>query len=97
MTSLRGRTDMADNLGFAIPVNYVKDFLRNREAFSFDKENPNTGYRYLDPPRRLRAGRPPGATVEHSSQDNRSARRPNLRAPGCARGRSSRPIPPPTP
>ena len=52
---------MADNLGFAIPVNYVKDFLRNREAFSFDKDNPNTGYRYLDPPRRLRAGRPPGA------------------------------------
>jgi serine protease Do len=49
-----------DNLGFAIPINYVKDFLRNREAFSFDKDNPNTGYRYLDPPRRLNAGLPPG-------------------------------------
>jgi serine protease Do len=47
-----------DNLGFAIPINYVKDFLRNREAFSYDKDNPNTGYRYLDPPRRLRAGSP---------------------------------------
>lgn len=44
---------MADNLGFAIPVSYVKDFLRHREAFSFDKTNPNSGYRYLDPPRRL--------------------------------------------
>ncbi len=49
-----------DNLGFAIPINYVKDFLRNREAFSFDKDNPNTGHRYLDPPRRLNASLPPG-------------------------------------
>jgi serine protease Do len=53
------KATMGDNVGFAIPITYVKDFLRNREAFSFDKENPNTGYRYLDPPRRLRAGRPP--------------------------------------
>gem|GEM_PF-61292 len=59
VTSRGARADLADNLGFAIPVNYVKDFLRNREAFSYDKENPNTGYRYLDPPRRLRAGSPP--------------------------------------
>ncbi|MBX6313840.1 MAG: trypsin-like peptidase domain-containing protein [Isosphaeraceae bacterium] len=51
----------ADNLGFAIPIPYVKDFLRNREAFAFNKDNPNTGYRYLDPPRRLRPGSPPGA------------------------------------
>jgi serine protease Do len=49
-----------ENLGFAIPINYVKDFLRNREAFSFDKDNPNTGNRYLDPPRRLKPGSPPG-------------------------------------
>ena len=49
----------ADNLGFAIPINYVKDFLRNREAFSYDKDNPNTGYRYVEPPSRRRAGNPP--------------------------------------
>jgi serine protease Do len=59
VTSLKA--SRGENLGFAIPVTYVKDFLRNREAFSFDKNNPNTGYHYLDPPRRLRAGRPPGA------------------------------------
>lgn len=53
------KATQGDNLGFAIPINYVKDFLRNRDAFSFNKENPNTGYRYLDPPRRLRAGQPP--------------------------------------
>jgi serine protease Do len=59
VTSRGARADVADNLGFAIPISYVKDFLRNREAFSYDKENPNTGYRYLDPPRRLRRGAPP--------------------------------------
>ena len=54
------KSTMGENLGFAIPINYVKDFLRNREAFSFDKENPNTGHRYLDPPRRHKAGTPLG-------------------------------------
>ena len=39
-----------ESLGFAIPIQYVKDFLRNREAFAFDKDNPNTGFRYLKPP-----------------------------------------------
>ena len=39
---------------------YVKQFLHHREAFSFDKANPNSGYRYLDPPRRLIAGQPEG-------------------------------------
>ena len=54
------KSTMGENLGFAIPINYVKDFLRNREAFAFDKENPNTGHRYLDPPRRNKAGMPVG-------------------------------------
>jgi serine protease Do len=40
-------------LGFAIPINYVKHFIENREAFAYDKDQPNTGYRYLQPdPRR---------------------------------------------
>ncbi|MDP7070004.1 MAG: trypsin-like peptidase domain-containing protein [Phycisphaerales bacterium] len=43
-------------LGFAIPTRYVKDFLRNREAFSYDASNPNTGHRYHTPPPRLNAG-----------------------------------------
>jgi serine protease Do len=41
-----------EGLGFAIPVAYVKHFLENREAFAFDKNNPNTGHRYLEAPRR---------------------------------------------
>jgi len=40
-------------LGFAIPVNYVKHFIENRDAFAYDKDNPNSGYKYLQPdPRR---------------------------------------------
>ena len=85
VTSLKATR--GESLGFAIPVTYVKDFLRNREAFSFDKNNPNTGYHYLDPPRRLRAGRPPGAPAVSQDQgkdqgqsqdkDRISASRPN--------------------
>ena len=45
-------------LGFAIPVNYVKNFIENREAFAYDKDNPNTGYRYLQPDRRRNKARP---------------------------------------
>jgi serine protease Do len=41
-----------EGLGFAIPISYVKHFLENRDAFAYDQNNPNNGYRYLDPPRR---------------------------------------------
>ncbi len=39
-------------LGFAIPINYVKHFVENRDAFIYDKDNPNTGHKYLQPGRR---------------------------------------------
>jgi len=42
----------AGGLGFAIPVNYVKHFIENRDAFTYDKDNPNSGYKYLQPDRR---------------------------------------------
>ncbi|MBI3860900.1 MAG: trypsin-like peptidase domain-containing protein [Planctomycetia bacterium] len=42
----------SEGLGFAIPVAYVKHFLDNRDAFAFDKNNPNSGFRYLEAPRR---------------------------------------------
>jgi serine protease Do len=41
-------------LGFAIPSRYVKDFIRNREAFSYDRSNPNAGHNYHDGPVRTR-------------------------------------------
>lgn len=49
----------SEGLGFAIPVAYLKHFLDNREAFTFDKNNPNTGFRYLEAPRRKNPGSPP--------------------------------------
>ena len=48
-----------EGIGFAIPVSYLKHFLENRDSFAFDKNNPNTGYRYLDAPRRRNANAPP--------------------------------------
>jgi serine protease Do len=43
-------------LGFAIPARYVKDFVRNREAFAYDKNNPNSGHNYQKPPARREVG-----------------------------------------
>jgi len=48
-----------ESLNFAIPARYVKDFVRNREAFAFDEKNPNSGHNYHDPPARRRFGAPP--------------------------------------
>ncbi|QDT56384.1 Putative serine protease HhoB precursor [Caulifigura coniformis] len=48
-----------EGLNFAIPIAYVKHFLKNRDAFAFDQDNPNSGYRYLDAPRRRNAKAPP--------------------------------------
>jgi serine protease Do len=48
-----------EGLGFAIPVSYLKHFLNNHEAFTFDKNSPNTGFRYLDAPRRKNSSDPP--------------------------------------
>ncbi|MHC5082575.1 MAG: S1C family serine protease [Planctomycetota bacterium] len=45
-------------LGFAIPVEAVKDFIRYNEAFAYDKDNPNSGYRYLQPDERLNKDKP---------------------------------------
>lgn len=49
----------SEGLGFAIPVVYLRQFMNSREAFAFDKNSPNTGYRYLNPPHRKSAEKPP--------------------------------------
>lgn len=48
----------ADGIGFGIPGRYLRDFIRNREAFAYDKDNPNSGYSYKDPPPRSNFGTP---------------------------------------
>ena len=50
---------MGEGLNFAIPSRYVRDFLRNNEAFTYDKDNPNSGYDYGQPPPRMEFSTPP--------------------------------------
>jgi serine protease Do len=73
VTSRGFHAAFADNLGFAIPVSYVKEFIHHREAFAYDKANPNSGFRYLDPPRRQLASRPDGLKPL-SSGDTKAAK-----------------------
>lgn len=58
-------------LGFAIPSRYVKDFIRNREAFAFDKDNPNSGHNYHKPPPRNIFGTAPQLQDGTSETDDR--------------------------
>jgi len=46
-----------EGLGFAIPVEAVKYFLKHRDSFNYDNENPSNPYRYLEPPSRIRQGK----------------------------------------
>ena len=43
-----------EGLGFAIPVELVRNFLDHRDAFAYSTDNPNNPYRYLEPPGRTR-------------------------------------------
>lgn len=56
---------LGEGLNFAIPVRYVKDFIRNRDAFAFDAQNPNAGYKYNDPP--VRSVFSPPAALDDAS------------------------------
>jgi len=56
ITNMKLSLFSAESLGFAIPARYVRDFIRNREAFAFDKDNPNSGHKYHPPPPRREFG-----------------------------------------
>lgn len=47
-----------EGLGFAIPVERVKYFLNHRDAYAYDNDNPSSGYRYLEPPSRVKKTSP---------------------------------------
>ncbi|MFH1746714.1 MAG: trypsin-like peptidase domain-containing protein [Planctomycetota bacterium] len=47
-----------EGLGFAIPTRYVIDFLKNRDAFAYNSESSEAGYRYLQPAARESAEAP---------------------------------------
>jgi serine protease Do len=57
-----------EGLGFAIPARYVRDFLRNRDAFAYDKDNPNSGYSYKPAPPRTEFGVPAALDDSTASQ-----------------------------
>jgi serine protease Do len=49
---------LGENVGFAIPARHVKEFVRHREAFAFDRNNPNSGHFYHQAPPRAQPGAP---------------------------------------
>ncbi len=44
-----------EGLGFAIPIEEVKNFLHHRDAFAYDNDNPSNAYRYLPAPSRVQS------------------------------------------
>lgn len=50
-------------LNFAIPVDTVKRFLENCDAFAYSEDNPNAGYRYLQPGGRQNRAAAPAAKL----------------------------------
>lgn len=49
------KISFGEGLGFAIPVELVKSFLDHRDAFAYSTDNPNTPFRYLEPPSRTKS------------------------------------------
>ncbi|MDC0268085.1 trypsin-like peptidase domain-containing protein [bacterium] len=50
------KLNFSEGLGFAIPVDRLKTFLANREAYAYDTQNPSSPHRYLPAPRDMKAG-----------------------------------------
>jgi len=66
-------------LGFAIPVDYVKHFIENRDAFAYDKDNPNAGFRYLQPNRRRNKAEPKFLKKLNNERQTTRSERPGNR------------------
>ena len=55
-----------EGLGFAIPGEAVRYFLKHRDAFAYDNDNPSNPYRYLEPPSRTRQQIDPNLSVQNN-------------------------------
>lgn len=64
-----------EGVGFAIPARYVRDFLRNRDAFAYDKDNPNSGYKYNNAPPREEFVTP--TLLQDSTAESSTTAKPN--------------------
>jgi len=50
-----------EGLGFAIPVEQLRYFLKHRDAYAYDNDNPSSPFRYLPPPSRRPEASAPSA------------------------------------
>jgi len=50
-------------LNFAIPIDVVRRFVENWDAFAYREDNPNAGFRYLQPSGRANRNKPPAARL----------------------------------
>lgn len=66
----------AEGLNFAIPINYVIDFLKNRDAYAYDQDNPNSGFQYLEAPTRQDSA-PPVFLLPKASDPAKGGARPS--------------------
>ncbi len=65
-------------LNFAIPADVVKRFVENRDAFAYDEDNPNAGFRYLQPAgRQKRKPPPPGKLPQFEPAGPKQKPRPD--------------------
>ncbi len=53
VTGVTNMKIFGEGIGFAIPVENVKYFLKHRDAYAYDTDNPSNPFRYLEPPSRL--------------------------------------------
>ena len=49
-----------EGLGFAIPGEVLRYFLRHRDAYAYDTDHPANPFRYLEPPSRIKNTEPAG-------------------------------------
>ena len=60
-------------LNFAIPVDVVKRFINNRDAYAYDEDNPNSGFRYQQPASREIKTSPPAGKLPKLEQADTDA------------------------
>lgn len=53
VTGVTNMKVFGEGLGFAIPIENVRYFLKHRDAYAYDTDNPSNPYRYLAPPNRM--------------------------------------------
>jgi serine protease Do len=53
VTGVTNMKVFGEGLGFAIPIENVRYFLKHRDAYAYDTDNPSNPYRYLAPPNKM--------------------------------------------